>query len=211
MNRTTKSGNMRCVATIRDSGMPAAPIWERFFDPEAILDVLGCTNIRGDALEFGCGYGTFTIEVGRRVTGTVYGLDIDRSMVAVTRERASSAGLTNIVAEERDFVHLGSGRPDESVSFALLFNILHLEEPIPLLQEVRRVLRPGGRCAVIHWRRDPATPRGPPPAIRPDSGSCRAWAEKAGLQFVAAPELPRTPWHWGMLMKRPDPTVRTPT
>jgi hypothetical protein len=36
--------------------MPAAEQWESYFDAAGILESLGCCHVRGDAVEFGCGY-----------------------------------------------------------------------------------------------------------------------------------------------------------
>jgi len=190
------------VAKGRDSGMPPAEMWESFFDPAGILDALGCRGLQGDAVEFGCGHGTFTIELALRVSGTVYALDIDPSMLAATTARAKQARTGNIVVEQRDFVSAGSGRPDGSVAFVMLFNILHIEHPVALLRESHRILREGGAVSIIHWRRDIGTPRGPPLDIRPKPEQCRLWAEEAGLRFQTMPDLPDSPWHWGMLLER---------
>ncbi|HYM28657.1 MAG TPA: class I SAM-dependent methyltransferase [Steroidobacteraceae bacterium] len=188
------------MAKIRDSGVPAQELWESFFDPGAILDALGCRALSGDVVEFGCGYGTFAIPAARRTSGTVFALDIDPLMVAATAARAAGAGLANVSAQQRDFVAAGSGRPAHSVSCALLLNILHLEDPLILLREARRVLQPGGTVGVIHWRRDVATPRGPPLGIRPDPAQCREWALQAGFAHVRACELAAAPWHWGLVL-----------
>lgn len=190
------------MAKVRDSGMPERERWEEFFDAAAILDALGCRSVSGDAVEFGCGYGTFTLPAAARVSGSVYALDIEPDMVAATRERASQAKLSNVIAQQRDFVLQGSGRPGASVRYAMLFNILHLEQPLPLLRETHRVLVPGGRLGVLHWKRDPATPRGPPLSIRPEPADCRSWTEAVGLRWLATPELPGSPWHWGMIFER---------
>jgi SAM-dependent methyltransferase len=190
------------VAKGRDSGMPPVEQWEAFFEPTGILDALGCSGVTGDAVEFGSGYGTFTIAAAPRVSGTIYALDIDPSMVSLTAARASAAGARNITVMERDFVTHGSGRPDESASFVMLFNILHIEDPVGLLREARRNLQVGGIAGVIHWRRDVATPRGPPMEIRPRPDECRAWALEAGLHWQSYPELPDSPWHWGLKLER---------
>ena len=76
-------------------------------------------------MEFGCGYGTFTIPVARMVTGRVYALDIEPEMVVETTRKAEEESLSNIIGEVRDFVSTGCGRPDGSVGYAMLFNILH--------------------------------------------------------------------------------------
>jgi len=184
--------------------MPPIEQWETFFQADAILEALGCDRLSGDVAEFGCGYGTFTIAAARRIPGLVYAVDIDPLMVNATNTRASRAGLRNIVVEQRDFVSDGCGRPGDSISYAMLFNILHIENPVSLLREARRIVRVGGIVSVIHWRHDIETPRGPPLKIRPRSTQCRAWAEEAGLQWLMSPELPGSPWHWGMTFKRPE-------
>src|ERR1700742_1266043 len=124
--------------------MPAVEQWESYFDVVGILDSLGCRDSTGDVIEFGCGYGTFTIPLAHRNPGTIFALDIEPDMVAATVARALHAGLKNIIVEQRDFVARGCGRESESAGLVLLFNILHIEDPVSLLKEARRVLGPGG-------------------------------------------------------------------
>ena len=124
-------------------------------------------------------------------------------MVEITARKAKDAGLTNVVALARDFSESGCGRPDGSVDYAMLFNILHIEDPIGLLKEARRVLAPGGKAGIIHWRNDLETPRGPPLSIRPRPEQCREWGEQAGLEFVRSETLCCCAWHWGLVMRRP--------
>jgi SAM-dependent methyltransferase len=191
------------VAKVRESEMPSLELWEGFFDPDGVLEVLGCGASPGDVVEFGCGYGTFTIAAARRASGAVYASDIDPLMVRATLERAAQAALRNVIVEARDFVACGCGRPDHSATFIMLFNILHIEDPLSLLCEARRVLRVGGTVGLIHWRHDINTPRGPSIEIRPPPAQCRLWAEQAGLRWQRSPALPNCPWHWGMVLARP--------
>jgi SAM-dependent methyltransferase len=191
------------MAKGRDSGMPAAEQWESYFDAAGILESLACRQVRGDAVEFGCGYGTFTLPTAQRTLGTVYALDIDQLMVAATAARVSQEGVKNVIVAERDFIAHGCGREPQSAGLALLFNILHIEDPVGLLKEARRVLHPAGLIGVIHWRHDARTPRGPALSIRPRPEQCRTWAEEAGLRWVRDQALPGSPWHWGMVLDRP--------
>lgn len=186
----------------RDSGMPVVEQWESYFDASGILDCFGFRHVSGDAIEFGCGYGTFTIVAARRILGTFIALDIDPIMVAATAARVLQADLKNVVVEQRDFVTQGCGRTSLSASVALLFNILHIEDPVGLLNEARRVLRLGGQVAIIHWNYDVRTPRGPPLDIRPKPEQCRAWGEQAGLRWVRDQAVPGSPWHWGMVLEK---------
>ena len=191
------------MAKGRESEMPSLELWEGFFDPDGVLEVLGCGVSSGDVVEFGCGYGTFTIAAAHRAFGTVYASDIDPSMVRATLDRAAQAALRNVIVETRDFVAYGCGRPDHSAAFIMLFNILHIEDPLSLLCEARRVLCVGGTVGLIHWRQDINTPRGPSIEIRPLPAQCRVWAEQAGLRWLRSPDLPNCPWHWGMVLERP--------
>jgi SAM-dependent methyltransferase len=192
---------------IRDSGMPDEQTWGGFFDPEVVLDKLGLTPRIGDVVEFGCGYGTFTIPAACIVTGVVQALDIEPAMIETTQARAAAAGLANVVPACRDFMVDGTGLPDASADYAMVFNILHLRRPIDLLVEARRTLRPGGLLGVMHWNYDVATPRGPALTIRPRPGECRRWSERVGFEMAerrgnpgGVIDLP--PHHWGMVLRR---------
>jgi len=153
-------------------------------------------------VELGCGYGTFTIPVARRIRGVLETVDIEPAMVERTRQRAREAGLTNIVATVRDVVTEGFGGVPGSRDACLLFNILHGEEPVRLLTEAARAVRPGGWVLVIHWRYDPATPRGPALSIRPRPEQILAWAAQTGWLEPAAPVLDLPPWHYGLRLRR---------
>lgn len=180
----------------RESGMPEEAYWESLFDIPLILERLGFGSAVGDVSELGCGYGTFTLPVARRISGKVLTLDIEPEMVNRTRERAARAGLTNIICAERDVMREGYGVPDGSVDGCLLFNILHCEDPVAWLRQSMQPVRAGGWIWVIHWRHDPATPRGPSMSIRPKPEQVREWAEVAGLRMAGGLiDLPS--WHYG--------------
>jgi SAM-dependent methyltransferase len=187
---------------LRESGMPAQAYWETLFDVPRILEAFGFDAHTGDVAELGCGYGTFTVPLARRIGGTVHAFDIDPVMVDLTARRAVAARLSNIRTETRDVLADGFGCPAGSCHAALLFNILHAEEPVALLRAARAAVRPGGLVAVIHWRSDIATPRGPSLDIRPRPEQIATWASDAGLTVDDASfELP--PWHFGLKLRRP--------
>jgi SAM-dependent methyltransferase len=186
---------------LRESGMPARDYWETLLDVPRILAAFGFGAHTGDVAELGCGYGTFTIPLARRIRGIVHALDLDPAMVATTAQRAAAAGLANLRASPRDVFADGFGVPPASCDAALLFNILHAEEPVVLLRAARDTVRAGGLVAVIHWRSDVPTPRGPSLAIRPRPAQIATWAVAAGLvadgQSFALP-----PWHFGIKFRR---------
>jgi SAM-dependent methyltransferase len=189
---------------VRESGMPEEEYWESLFDVGLILDRLGVDARLRDVVEFGCGYGTFTIPVAKRISGIVTTFDIDPAMVERTKQRAAVAGAYNVQYVVRDVFGEGFGGEGESKDACLLFNILHCEDPVRLLTEAARVVRPGGTVLVIHWRCDPATPRGPRMEIRPQPERIVGWAEETGLLEVEGGTIDLPPWHYGLRLRRQE-------
>ena len=187
----------------RESGMPPEVMWQGFFDPQTILKKLGLTEQCSSVLEFGCGYGTFTVPAAQTVQGTVYALDIDPEMLAATKAKTEAAKLSNVEICQRDFAVDGSGLPDNSIDYVMLFNILHADERMAMLKEAWRVLAPDGKLAVIHWTYDPSTPRGPSMSIRPRPDDCRSWAEQVGFILLRPSLIDLPPYHYGFVFQRP--------
>ena len=183
---------------IRDSGMPDKDMWEGFFSPAKILETLGFNQGVQDAVEFGCGYGTFTIPVAKMISGKLFAFDIEPKMIEATKKEAAKAGIKNLQIIARDFMADGTGLNSGDVDYAMLFNILHLEEPVSLLREANRIIKKGGRVGIIHWNYDPSTPRGPSMDIRPKPENCVRWAEEAG--FVKPKRFDLKPYHYGIVM-----------
>jgi SAM-dependent methyltransferase len=186
---------------LRESGMPPQDYWETLLDVPRILDAFGFSPATGDVAELGCGYGTFTLPLAQRIGGRVLAIDLDPAMVAATRARTAAAGLHNLDASVRDVLAAGFGAPPGSCDAALLFNILHCEEPGAVLRAARAVVRPGGLVAIIHWRSDLATPRGPTAEIRPRPEQIFAWAAEAGLA-ADGESFALPPWHFGLKLRR---------
>jgi ubiquinone/menaquinone biosynthesis C-methylase UbiE len=186
---------------VRDSGMPAEEMWDRFFDPANILARLGLTRDTSSVVDLGCGYGTFTIPAARIIGGTVHGFDIEPEMIKAAGSKAKSAGLFNVQLHLRDFVAKGTGLPGASVGYVMLFNILHAEEPGRLLREAYRILASGGVAAVMHWASDRTTPRGPSLDIRPSPADCREWMTDEGFRIEGdVVDLP--PYHFGLVGRK---------
>ena len=105
-----------------------------------------------DALDAGCGTGFLSFELagrGHRVTG----IDFAPAMLAEARRKAVDRGIS-IRFEEGDAEQLpfGPGSFDLIVSRHVLWTLPHPEAAI---DEWVRVLRPGGRLAVIDGQFDP--------------------------------------------------------
>ena len=187
---------------VRESGMPEEQTWDGFFDPESILSKLDLTSKCKDVVDFGCGYGTFTIPAAKIVSSKVYSIDIEEEMLRVTQAKAVAAGLKNVETLLRDFVTEGTGLDSACCDYVMLFNILHCERPEVLLREAHRVVRKWGKLGIIHWRYDSATPRGPSMSIRPRPEQCQQWAQRAGFKLMSGGIFEIEPYHYGMVLQK---------
>ena len=181
--------------------MPVEEIWQAFFSPTETLQSLGLRRNIANAVDFGCGYGTFSIPAAQIIDGTVHAFDIDSEMLEETKRKAKQTGLTNIEFYLRDFTTDGTGLFAASVDYVMLYNILHAEEPTRLLSESFRILREGGIVGIMHWNYDPQTPRGPSMNIRPKPEQCARWAETVGFT-VTRRHVDLPPYHYGVVAEK---------
>lgn len=99
-------------------------------------------ELRGrTVLDFGCGYGTESVEMARRGAARVIGLDIQEDKLAAARERAAAAG----VADRCEFVRTVSTPVDVIVS---LDGFEHFDDPAGVLEHMRGLLAPDGRILI---------------------------------------------------------------
>ncbi len=183
---------------IRESGMPDEKYWESFFDVQNIFTQLQLDNKVNDIVEFGSGYGTFTIPTAKIIKGTLYAFDIDEEMISRLSQSVNEEKLSNIIIHQNDFVKEGTKLKDESVDYAMLFNILHAENPLSLLKEAYRILKHDGKVGIIHWIYSSTTPRGPSMDIRPKPEQCIEWMEAVGFK-LGSDVISLPPYHYGIL------------
>ncbi|MEI7885270.1 MAG: methyltransferase domain-containing protein [Clostridia bacterium] len=126
--------------------------WRREHVPaKETLLALGL-KVTDTAADIGCGTGYFTLPIAEIVdiNNKVYGLDTSQEMVLEVASRAKKAEFENIITlltEEYDFK-----LADKQVSFALLVNVLHeIEDKAKFITEIKRILQPRGKIAVIDW------------------------------------------------------------
>jgi ubiquinone/menaquinone biosynthesis C-methylase UbiE len=185
---------------VRESGMPVEDIWQGFFAPEVFLDSLEIGYSVFDVAEFGCGYGTFTIPAARMISGRIYAIDIELDMVKTVSKKVRDQNIQNVVPVLRDFISDGTGLDDESVDYAMLFNILHDEKPGRIFKEAYRIVKPGGKIGIIHWVYEQNTPRGPPMEIRPKPEHLIELATEAGFRLERLCNL--KPYHYGIVLSK---------
>jgi ubiquinone/menaquinone biosynthesis C-methylase UbiE len=99
-------------------------------------------------LDLGCGPGTITVDIARRVSpGRVTGVDIAESIVEAARGHAEDNGVRNATFSVADAYALPF--PDASFDIVHAHQVLqHLARPVDALREALRVLKPGGLLAV---------------------------------------------------------------
>jgi len=182
---------------VDDSGMPEETYWKSLFDVAGIVDWLALSQKTATIAEVGCGYGTFTVPIAQRLKGEIYTFDIEPSMIEVVQKNAREAGLSNITFELRDVLEQGTGLERKSVDMVLLFNILHSSEKGVFLEEASGILKDGGIVAIIHWRKDIFTPRGPAMGVRPDRGQILSAVEGLNLNDRGNSKV-LEPYHWGI-------------
>ena len=125
-----------------------------------VIDVLERIGIRRGQtlLDFGCGYGTYTIPVARIVgaQGRVYALDKDKEALDSLMQKARSAGLINIERMETSG-ELQVELADETVDGVLLFDVFHsfyfpqAGDRRRLLGEIRRIMKPSAFLSISVW------------------------------------------------------------
>ena len=106
----------------------------------------------------GSGYITLLLSAAVGPTGRVFANDLQPQMIEILRRRLASQNVTNVtlVQGSVDDPNL----PPASVDLALMVDVYHeLSRPQAMLQKLRTALKPGGRLALLEYRKeDPAIP-----------------------------------------------------
>ena len=127
--------------------------YEHVFEPltqrwsTAAIDALG-SGPQSHVLDSAAGAGGAALELARR-GHRVTAIDASLAMVARTKERASAMGLT---METLTMDGQNLRFPDASFDAAIsVLGVILFPNAVRGLSELRRVVRPGGRIALITW------------------------------------------------------------
>jgi SAM-dependent methyltransferase len=127
-------------------------------------------------VETACGPGLIARAMAPRVKAVV-GIDLTPTMVEKARADAAEAGVENVSFEVGDATALPI--EDDSLDGAITrFSLHHIPGPIRVLEEMKRVVKPGGYVIVSDFVTD-------------DDGEAAAWQEQI--------ERLRDPSHWALL------------
>ncbi len=95
-------------------------------------------------LDFGCGPGTISVGLAKAVEpGELHGIDMEESQIEIARNAASAGGHKNAIFRKGDIADL----PFEDNFFDVAHChavLIHITDVEAVLNEVKRVLKPGG-------------------------------------------------------------------
>ena len=110
-------------------------------------------------LDLGCGAGDYAMAAAKIVgdSGRVYALDRWEEVAKALSDKAKTNGLHNITALQSD---IASKLPleDKTIDTCLIAQVLHginsPENTRNLIMEISRVLKPGGRLAILEMKKE---------------------------------------------------------
>lgn len=105
--------------------------------------------------DLGAGSGFYTLAAARAVgdKGKVYAVDVQKEILSRVKSDAAKANISNVDVIWGDFESLGGTHiHDHFVDAAIVSNILfQITDKVTFMNELRRILHPGGRVLVIDW------------------------------------------------------------
>lgn len=146
VNELEKAAIERLIARLESRAKDA--VFTRLFDRYASELIPGAS---GSVLEVGCGTGATTRALVRRAdfAGSALGVDQSEDFIAAAKRFVADEGISERVR----FVVGDAHRLDfADGSFDVVFAhtlISHVTDPIAVLKEMVRVLKPGGRLAIF--------------------------------------------------------------
>jgi SAM-dependent methyltransferase len=167
MDCTARGRYGRAVAGRRESFIPALRFdaLTRVYDPVVAVTtrerafkrrLLEHARIKDgeSVLDLACGTGTLAIEVKKESPkAKVSGLDADRVMLGRARRKATEAGVKLALEQGLSNELPYDARTFDVVLSTLFFHHLTDEAKADTAEEIRRVLRLGGRALIADWGR----------------------------------------------------------
>ena len=109
---------------------------------------------QGKIIDVGCGFGATNLVLAERfVDSEIVGIDLSEPLLQLAGTTAESKGLSGRVRfEKADVQEIPFA--DNTFDVAINVNMVHLvEEPIKMLNEIERILLPGGHLFIADLRR----------------------------------------------------------
>lgn len=173
-----------------------------FVDPGKILRQIEVAA-GATVADFGCGSGYFSFEFAKAVgpEGKVLALDILPSALEAVASRAKILNLGNVTPKRVNLEREGgSGLGPSSTDWVVLKDMLFQnEQKQVILEEVARVLKPGGQAIIMEWN-PKASAVGPEKKLRIEPEALKSWLGAAG--FVVTQEVPAGGYHYAFVVKK---------
>ncbi|HHL39141.1 MAG TPA: methyltransferase domain-containing protein [Deltaproteobacteria bacterium] len=155
---------------------------ERYGRLDPVKFLKGAGLAPGDSMvDLGCGPGFFALAASAVVgpEGRVWALDVEPEMLGHLRRQGPPPNVFPLVCPESE-LPLRGGCAD----FVLLAFVIHeAAEPLRLLREVRRVMKPGAALCILDWEKVDED-EGPPLEERMAAAEAEALAGRAGLSVT---------------------------
>ncbi len=168
-----------------------------------IIDLMAGEAL-GDLLDIGTGTGRMLRLLGISAR-TAVGIDISREMLVLARSNLHAAGLEHLSVRQGNMYQLRFA--DGSFDTVTIDQVLYqADQPVEVLREAGRVLRPGGRLLLVEFLTG-AGPEGNAASGQAPLTSARlaGWCADAGLLPEAAESLAARPWPLIVsVVRRPD-------
>ena len=161
-------------------------------------EVLSNLDLKGDMLaaEFGCGSAMFAVSLAQKLNkGRVYALDIQEEKLSALKGKLIQQKINNVFTILCDLeTKKGSTLQDGLLDIVLMPNILfQAENKYAIIEEGKRVLKPGGQLLVIDWLKKGSF--GPESMVSPDE--VKKIAKDIG--FSLKKEFISGDYHYGLL------------
>ena len=171
----------------RDAHRLEDPERLKWLPPEEVLARIG--PVSGMTItDVGTGTGYFALPFAGAVgiEGKILAVDFQKEMLEKLRLKLSGAGAPqNIFLVEGE-----AGRttlPGNSCELVFMANLWHeLDDEAVVLDEAKRLIRPGGRLAILDWRGDGGSPPGPSVAHRVPLDTLRRVLSRHGWRVDSA-------------------------
>jgi len=104
-------------------------------------------------VDIGCGCGTTTLDLARRVgpSGHVVGVDISAPMLERARQRAEAEAAASVALLNQDAATYRFDAQSFDRVFSR-FGVMFFADPLAAFTNIRAALKPGGRMAFVCWR-----------------------------------------------------------
>lgn len=105
-------------------------------------------------VELACGTGHLTAEIVRRLSGrgSLRACDKSPGMLAAAQEKVIGGPELELSWAEGDMAEFLAAQPDGSADLVVIGWAICYSQPVALLRDVRRTLRPGGQVMIIETR-----------------------------------------------------------